>query len=419
MRIFYSLLALTCLLLFITPVSFGQRFERGTIIQLNGDSLHGWINRKSGAVTAKYILYKKARKDRSERFNPDQIAGFRYEKDQKLYLSKKLTLDITDRNISYATGARKTSRDIETEHVFIELVYNHKLKLYRYSLDGPYSYYILEDDGGAFVPLTNYSVYDDITKTVVDHPEYKNELVKSIGSCPEVNIGGLTYTFESLTNAIDIYVKCKYGDAAGKPVAVLGNDDEYHIRWGIVVAPTFANYYNARKLIGSGEFSKFLVEPGIFLQLPLTRYRNNFSVIGELLYRSFDIHKEESKEVNAAVTETRKFHVALSYLGLNVLLRYQFTSKKVQPFVNLGIANNFKISESNNEFSVEKEDFPGNGKEIDEIYGVEQALLFGGGIHINKFEVEARYNFSNGIGWTSGDKTRFHSTQVLLKYSFR
>jgi hypothetical protein len=90
----------------------------------------------------------------------------------------------------------------------------------------------------------------------------------------------------------------------------------------------------------------------------------------------------------------------MNYVGLGTMLRYRFATGNYRPFVNIGLANNYCLNETNTQeayhkfYTAERTDF---GKGIEEFRRYEQAILLGGGISFKQVSAEIRGELGNGI----------------------
>ncbi|RAJ04183.1 hypothetical protein LX64_03061 [Chitinophaga skermanii] len=204
-----------------------QKFEKGYVIKANGDSIAGFIEKPNAKLTPSTIQFKSTEAGNTQTFTPKDIKKFKYDSNKAYFVSATLKLDLTTQDPEKLSRIAIESRDVRTDAVFLELVQDGRLKLYKYLYGDEYVYYIIEDQAGVFTGMENAHVYVErsngfsgvgvSTTNVKIIPVYKDQLELMFTECvTKADIRKLSYTESAFKKFLVNFQVCRYGDDVKK-----------------------------------------------------------------------------------------------------------------------------------------------------------------------------------------------------------
>jgi len=411
MKHFYLSLLLVCSF----TATYAQRnYIPGGVITLQQDSLKGLIDYRNWAVAPSSISFKSGADGKEQVFKPGDILGFWVGSPNENYVSRKLKLDITPQSIDYLS--RNETRIYQEDSVFLTRISNGIYPLYEYTDKNGRVHYIFE---GADHPAEellmirkNYGG-ENGTIGVQDLPYYKQQLFMLFQDCVKIaeRTDRLSYRKSDLVKIFVSYNNCKNPQEA---IAVQ-KKEKVHIRFGLLAGISANSYsFKGAQRFAEGKYDN-TVGPlfGIAASFPFARSRQQFSLNGELFYKTVKTGSLIDGIENYSVHQV---DFKLSYLQFNVLARYTYPSKVIKPYATVGIGNAFAISvkdEMTTNYTdgrVKVEPAMGGPRKY------EQSLIGGVGIHCKGLEIEGRYNSSNGFSSLTYLKTTISSWQLLVRY---
>lgn len=165
------------LLLFFTAftnVLLAQNgFRAGTIITVNGDTIHGLINRQTRRYSPKSIIFKKLDNASSETLTPFQIKSFVIENNDE-YIA--YVGPVSTNPVGFNTAVIQTDTTVRQDTSFLFVVSSGpNVKLLRHQDEIKTAYFIKEKDK---LPqeLKFYSYVDNISKELVADRQYLRQL---------------------------------------------------------------------------------------------------------------------------------------------------------------------------------------------------------------------------------------------------
>jgi len=137
------------------------------------------------------------------------------------------------------------------------------------------------------------------------------------------------------------------------------------------------------------------VTGGVALKATLPRTNGRLSLYNELLYEQYSTSATVIKDEN----NRDGYAISLRYLKLFTLIRKEFGSGSVHPFVNAGISNAFAlqntITQSRTFYSTTTTSAVNSLAEIARRH--ELGVTAGGGVYRNRISAELRYELTNGF----------------------
>lgn len=399
---------LVSLVLFAFAPAFAQRnYVPAVITTLKNDSLRGFIDYRNWNISPSEIHFKESLSDdKVKNFGPGEIKGFRIAQPDEMYVSRKVKLDITNQELNLNVS---TVRVFQDTLIFIRLVQDGVYSLYVYTDMYSRGHFIYEkDEITKELEYVKTYVFNDSFEGIYTSKLYQKQLELLFNDCPAVAKRGARaeYREASLINLFIAYNNCK------NPASL---KTAKKVKSGLVFGIMSGISFNSFKLDGMGQLfresnyksSESLVA-GIFLDIPFSHNRRQFSLMNELLYKSV---KTEGTARNAHFAAFE-----FSYLQVSTLFRYTYPKGQVKPYANLGMGNSFAISTKQNVATYRAQDAPVVA--IDGPRTYEQSLILGVGAQLSHFNAELRYAVSNGFSPYSSNSSTVKSVQILAGYRF-
>ncbi|MCC9138531.1 hypothetical protein ACFSKU_10685 [Pontibacter silvestris] len=153
-------LYIALLLLFYCTLSFAQQdYRKGYIIQ-GSDTLRGYVDYRGDSRSAQFTTFKQTLNGDEKRFTPNDIAGYGFENENRVFESKQITL----------TDSAKAT----TQKLFLNTLVRGRANLYHYRDNFFVDHYYLEKDT-LFEELLNRKIRqtNPVTGRSYEHRETK------------------------------------------------------------------------------------------------------------------------------------------------------------------------------------------------------------------------------------------------------
>ena len=154
------------------------------------------------------------------------------------------------------------------------------------------------------------------------------------------------------------------------------------------------------------------------------RGRGKFSLLGEVMYKSYGVEGTHIKRYNNSedIYTSTKTNFDLGYISLNTMLRYRLIDAAIKPYIGLGVGNNFMVSQKSNQVIHNYSglyDSRRERKPIADLRKHEQSLLVGLGVEVKRMSAELRLENGNGFSPFSGVASKTYSFGFQLGYMLR
>lgn len=403
-----SLYLVMALLLSISPAFAQQQYVPATIIFPSGDSLAGEMDyrkwdseplsvnfRHNGAVT---------------NYPADKLSGFRIHENNETYTSLHTKLDITYETIENLSSGRP--REFSEGHFFYRIMLQGPIQLLLYTDKRMRQHFAIRDRD-TVLHLLRESRY-------IENPEsanygklqvlnyFREQLTIYMGDCKtKTNYDALDYRTDQLTRAILRYTACKH---PGTVVEAPKKDKHMRAMFGVMAGGSFNSFKLTGEHMVARNSIKGSVSPtfGLFLDLPLSRRRQQFSLNTELVYDNIKFESDGKRD---------KVDVNFNYMSLQVLLRYTYPLGQVRPYINGGMGLMAKVGKGTDVYRREGNytttDALGGGRELT------MPIVAGVGVRYQRFNAELRIKPSYAIEDYILLNARTNTMQVLVRYILR
>ena len=379
--------ALTILPILILQSSFCQEnYMSGSLIDLNGDSIMGYIDYQNWRRNPDKINFM--HKTDSIRFTLTPMDIKEFTVSDENYVSSVIKTEISPDEADKLSYNNELKLEIDT--VFLQVMIKGKKSLYfcenRY---GKEQFYFKTDSSYELLVYKRYLKKQNGNNLIIENELYKGQLSAYLQDCPEIQAKLRTaqYNKMSMEKLFDFYytkteseinfqkstekLKAEFGMLAGATISTL----KFHT-------------YNFPYLENTDYGQSLNFSTGLFFDLISPRDNGKLSISNELIYTSLKLDGQTTDNFNNTIYT--KF--AYSYIKLNNLFRYKFPQGKSSMFLNAGLSNGIALKEINIK-TVGSE----TSKALDFTRKHEQGLLFGGGIKNNKLSYELRFERGNGM----------------------
>jgi len=418
------LLAILTLCSALTLPIYGQKnFDRGYVINLQGDTLNGYINYKDWTAAPKQIVFRESLSGADIVYTALSIRSFLV--DEKFYAGAIVQADRTPVRISELSYSPEYNFVADT--VFLEgLMVGEKSLFYYRDKDGLDHFYIQKDGDYILLLFKKYlkdSPAQNINRAVVTDNAYISQLINYLDQCPDFHarITKTNYTLNSMADLFKGYYDCRSLDAVHKI-----QKEKIKVKFGLLAGVSntklsFSSDVNSSfdYLVKANYPSSYSFTGGISLDLILPRNKGKWSINNDLLYSSYTVsgNWEEYRSPESYTKSETSF--AFSYIKLMSMLRYRFNIDKVPLYVNAGMSNglgNEKKNYRRTENKVYSDPTISESKALTSVRTYEQGLVLGLGTAIDKFSGELRYETGNGISRLIALKSSVNRFSLLLGY---
>lgn len=381
---------LLTLILSLSQLSFARtEFVPGYIINLQDDTIQGFIKYNEWYFNPEEILFKPGKMRTPQYYLPIDIKGFGIlEKKYVSAIVQKETSPFLDREL-----LTEAALQLVSDTVFLQtLIGGEKSLHYLKDWDEKEHFYIHEDSIYKLLLHKTYVEYKGGRK------EYHN--MRFLGqlsryfweeSSLQETIASTTYDRSSLESLFTTYLKRQ-----GKTSVYRSVISKVAPVWGVVagVSSTILHVDSEFFDVGFGPSINFT--GGLSVELAMAGKLRDLSFCNEILYSSYQMERE----VRVMYFPTNFARFDFEYLRLNTLIRY----RPSWFFVNAGFTNGLCIHQNNTVF--------------EKVRGYEIGLIFGAGLKYKNFSMECRKEIGDGISSYIYLSSNTNRTQILLNYSF-
>ena len=392
------------------------------VINTRGDSISGRLDYRDWKNNPESIDFIDANNENKVLF-PADIKGFFIPTANEVYTSFDVEIDMLPGDADDAINANSIDSSVVKRKVFLlQLVASRSLKLYELTENRKEHFYFVTETATP-IELIHHFNYDEKSKQVEEISIYRQQLNNLFGNCPEVatKMNRMRFRKNEIQKSFLQYFECS---SPGTYIDVKKSDPVI-VKFGITagIAENTFNFEGSNYDVVDDNYSNN-VSPlfGISVDVGLPRNQNKWHIVNDLLYKSYQTSSSFMRTSPNGYQLSEDVDFGFSYAQLSTLLRYVFQSNSsLRPYINLGIANAFLLSENQNNRHI-KSSF---GTEIDEkaIDGprkYEFSLQGGAGISLKSILIEARVVHSKkSFSSEYSLNVNAASYQLLLTYQFR
>lgn len=401
-------LVLTCILILLSFSLIAQYdYQPGYIVQLNGDTVQGFINYRNWGNNPDKIEFRQSDKGPVSIYRPLSIREFGVA--GEIYLSAIIETETSPTALNNLDVSPKLN--IVTDTAFITALIRGPKSLYSFrSYSVKDNFYI--EENGSYTLLHHKKYLGKVgNKTVVaENKRYIGQLKLYLTGCAEMDSRALKLEYEgqTLTRYFNAYYECFKADT----VFEMKNQESITLSAGVSGGITRTSI----NLLGTAYYPDPIFKPStdftgaLFLDCILGRNRQKWSIYNELNYTSFNFETTYPDYLKNTLTAKMSF----GYIKLVNMLRFSYPVHNLRFFVNAGISDGVGFKKANSITIVDE-----NGQTVwrhsyrllDDIRKIDFGLCAGAGIRYKKLSAEARYEKSGGMSpyvYTSSELERMY-----------
>jgi len=365
----------------IVFLSFCQTKPNEFVVTTKGDTIRGTITIESKRF--KSIKFMDAA-GQDHLYSSSDISSF-YDNEWGHYSSFKVILDISKSN---------QTQNLYSEPIvaFLETVIEAKGIAIYYFRNSEYgSHYFIRKGNNQPEELVLHEKTMPVNGqlAILKDEIYKRTLANYMIDCSGIQqkIDHCILSHKSLQDLVINYTSCSPSGLLNNSVIDKSTIDNGAWSWGILFGVNSSSFkYSNVNGVSETYSSSTGVILGAAANYAISKKDKSSALVNELLFKSIS-----TSASNSYYYGNQDFSYSISYLRLNTLFRYNFVSKSTTvPFLLAGISNSFALSSSGQTTS------SGTTTALD-VKTYEQGLIFGGGVKIDKVDLFARIEFSNGL----------------------
>jgi hypothetical protein len=411
-----------CFLL-INP-SYGQEnFQPGYIINLNRDTIKGFIDNRMWDVNPKAVTFRATQTAENSNYSPIDIIAFGI--NGEVYESGIVNVDDGPYDIQDLNYQKELH--YRTDTIFLYTLIQGDKSLYYYKEKfGKENFFIRRDSKIELLVFKRYltDIHEGISTNtgVVTNNRYVRQLAFYFQNCPALQpeINKAEYRKESLSSLFLAYYDCSKSHIAfqkkmNKPRIELGAVGGMSLTKLKFIGPDDYAYLTTLNFPRSKNLAF-----GLYFNIILPRAQEKWSIYNEVLYSSFKVSGVYDESKTEARPYLKTSTLGFSYLKLNNMLRYKYKVRNVFVFINGGLSTGVAIAETNTSRTVSTlytpNKFISEGKALNNTRKFEVGYTVGMGSQYRKLSLEIRYEYGNGFSNSAAldcSPTRIH---FLLGY---
>lgn len=389
----------------------------GVVITQQKDSLRGLINVKNWLTNPAEIDFKTDKASASHVYKATEINGFVIPQQNKVYLSKTFSADVTYYETTTLQEKALSMESLDTT-AFLEQLVGGSYPLYAYTDIHHRDHYLFETPGKEVTELVYIKtiVATDEGSGLYERKIYQQQLDTLFADAPKLAKQNrfLGYYETPLVKAFVAYNQFKNPAQAAE---VAPKKKVKNPVWFGLIAGLSANSFNWKGsyYMGNADY-KSAVNPlaGVFIDIPFPGASRKFSLYTEVLYKTVST----SGVLHGPVYnnyENDEVSFELGYAQINIMAQYTYPKGIVKPFIHAGMGNAMVVSTSKNDYY--DIDDKKHSTAIDGIRKHEESAIVGIGVKASRLQVEARY--STSTGWIPFSSSSMHVNSLQIVAGFR
>lgn len=404
------LLALSAILLSFS-ISAQENYQPGYIVQLNGDTLNGYIDYRNWENNPSKIEFKQSEKGPVTIFRPMLVKGFGV--GGEIYHSAIIEIETSPTAINSLDEYPDLNIVVDTAFITV-LVRGTKSLLSYKSRNRKENFYIEENGAYTLLRQKKYLLKVGSKTMANENKRYIGQLILYLAGCGDMESHAqkLEYMNESLIRYFNTYYECINGSKDFEM-----KQENIRLTAGISAGITSTKL----NLIGTLSYPDPVFNPsidfsgGIYMNCLLGRNRQKWSVFNELNYSSFSFETKYRDYLKDYVTARMDF----SYIKLINMLRFSYPIKEARIFANAGITYGIAIERENY-----LREAPESGLSVlitqqrllTDIRKLDIGFMAGAGVQYKRLSGEIRYEASDGMSPYIDISSKIKRLYFLLGY---
>lgn len=337
-------------LILSSGIAAQTNFEKGYIIDSDGDTITGLVNNRKWDTHPDRIAFRESRESAVNWFTPDIIKGFGV--GDLVFISSVVEVDVSPHKLhDLGTDSQFVLDNIEA---FLQVIVRGDKSLFFHKDKNSKEYYFIERDG-KIEWLFHKNYYHIVTegsnagRFKQTNKRYIGQLSLYFGNCPEVSNDAQTssYSLSDLFKLFkDYYQKCG-GNATILPKRV-GPKSIKHLDLVASFTHTKMSFTGARLWLTDADFpanNDFTGGLGFEIRFPRSNYAS--SIYAELLYNSIKTKATYLFYDMGAYQTYKHTSFNMQYLHLKAMYQYNYSLGSSRLFANAGLGFGYMVYRDN------------------------------------------------------------------------
>jgi hypothetical protein len=388
-----------------------ENYLTGNIVEINGDTVHGYIDYRKWDFNPENISFKENLSSNEIKYTPLDIKGFSVLNEK--YESALVNIEISPMDISNLDN--NPNPELESKVAFLQAIIQGRKSLYYYKNNERKEFFYIKND--SVYELLNYKKYlNDQNGKISENKRFIGQLTIYLNDCKEIqsNLNETEYQRWSLEKLFDAYNKYTNSEMKFNKVDVKVLFEKGALAGASLTSVKF--YGESFPYLVNGNFNQPInFTAGLFLDVIVPGTHKKWSLNNELMFSSYSI----SGSYNNTVTQiTTNSTLGFSYIKMNNMIRFRFPVGGVFVYFNVGLANGLIVSETNKMQLVSTYrtlDY----KAINETRKWENGFITGAGVKYKKYSFEIRYEKGNGMSTIEPLRSTVNRFTLTLGYRFK
>lgn len=392
-----------------------EKFLPGYVINLKGDTLHGFIDYRNWKINPDKVDFKNETGNKQITYQPSDILEFKVK--DEIYVSATVNIETSPRenvNLNY-----DNKMNLQVETTFLQTIYNGSKSLYHFFKYDKDYFYIKKDTTFELLLYKRYLYKKDDNSIINENKAYLGQLEIYLKDCPGITtrLKNTAYRESDLNNLFKFYY-----EGTLSAIDFKKDVEKVKVETGLLagVSLTSLKFSGSTFIIATDFNSSLNFSAGAYFEIILPRNQKKWSVNNELLLSAYD--SKGTYEDGPVDNYTRvTYELGYTYLKLNNLVRYKYPIGHSFLFLNGGISNGIYLKETNYKNTYTRFYTQESTKEeiaINDPKRYELGLIIGGGLKAGRFSMEARYEIGNGMSRVLAAMERTHRIFLLLGFRF-
>jgi hypothetical protein len=402
-------------ILFFQTIHSQEKYLPGYVINLKGDTIHGFIDYRNWKINPDKIDFKDRTENKEISYQPSDITEFKV--NDEIYVSAAVNIETSPRNTEDLNYDK--ALNLQAKTTFLQTIYKGKKSLYYYFVQGKEYFYIRQDTSYELLVYKRYLLAQGDTTVIKENKGYWGQLNKYLQECPgiEDKLIKTAYKLPDMNNLFKFYYEGTKSEISFKKTA-----EGVKVETGLLAGASLTSLtFSGTSYLTQTDFNNSVnFSAALYCELILARNQRKWSINNELILSTYNVSGtyKQGVEENYTLTTTE---LGYTYLKLNNLVRFKYPVGRSYIFLNGGVSNGFVLKETNYKSVFTKfysSETTVEGVAIDDSKKYELGFIIGTGLKTSRYSVEARYEIGNGMSRVLSATSKTNRIYVLLGFRF-
>ncbi len=417
---------LTVIILLLTINTIGQsNFIDAEVILIDGTKLKGLINDKGWYKSPKFIEFKESNESETQKYKPSEVKSFKISESYFLSVDREIVKTYMKVNKSIIIP----SPEYIKRHIFYKVLIEGRISLYHYRDENSRDHFFIKKGNAEVIELIYYQYFttNEYGKEILmNNKKYTVQLKYLFKDCSEMKnkSTNVSYTLKNISKLIMSYNNCFNDEVIEYVNPEKKLKKNFYIKAGISYSTIdfkgntgSLNSINLATSNFSYSINPMLSISGDFI---LPYWNNRFAITTDLHYRMYKV--DGTSHFNGFMDYwDYENEIEASYLGTIIGIKYNTNLNKINPFMAIGLANSFALSNDSKTISVQTLGSTVNTNEFttfENFRKYSQGFAIDIGVDISNIIIQLRYYQDNGMSSLDNLSSKNKAYSLLLGYKF-